>query len=70
MATIHASAIVDSNAELADDVVIGPYAVIGAHVKMGSVALSAHTVLSKDIPPWVRRIGLAILLPSVASPKT
>ncbi|NCV02968.1 MAG: acyl-[acyl-carrier-protein]--UDP-N-acetylglucosamine O-acyltransferase, partial [Burkholderiaceae bacterium] len=29
MATIHASAIVDPKAQLADNVVIGPYAVIG-----------------------------------------
>ena len=55
MATIHASAIVDSNAELADDVVIGPYAVIGAHVKMGSgctvgshSVVEGHTTLGKE----------------------
>jgi UDP-N-acetylglucosamine acyltransferase len=55
MAKIHASAIVDSNAQLADDVVIGPYAVIGAHVKMGSGCMvgshsvvEGHTTLGKD----------------------
>ena len=55
MATIHASAIVDSNAQLADDVVIGPYAVIGAHVTMGSgctvgshSVVEGHTTLGKE----------------------
>ena len=55
MATIHASAIVDSNAQLADDVVIGPYAVIGAHVTMGSGCIvgshsvvEGHTTLGKE----------------------
>ena len=55
MATIHASAIVDSNAQLADDVAIGPYAVIGAHVRIGSGCIvgshsvvEGHTTLGKE----------------------
>ncbi len=55
MANIHASAIVDPKAELADDVVIGPYAVIGANVKMGSgctvgshSVVEGHTTLGKE----------------------
>ena len=55
MAKIHASAIVDSNAQLAEDVVIGPYAVIGAHVTMGAgctvgshSVVEGHTTLGKE----------------------
>ncbi len=42
MATIHASAIVDSKAQLADNVVIGPYAVIGPHVTMNEPFFQGH----------------------------
>ena len=36
MTQVHATAVVDPRAELADDVTIGPYAVIGPHVRMGA----------------------------------
>lgn len=45
MAEVHASAAVDPRAELADDVVVGPFAVIGPHVTLGSgveISPSAH----------------------------
>lgn len=45
---IHPSAIIDPTAELADDVVIGPYVVIGEHVKIGSgTRVGAHTVIER-----------------------
>jgi UDP-N-acetylglucosamine acyltransferase len=46
MATIHATAIVDSAAELAATVSVGPYAVIGASVKVGDgTTIGAHCVI-------------------------
>ena len=43
---IHSSAIVDTAAEIADDVEIGPYAVIGARVTIESgTRVGAHTVI-------------------------
>ena len=47
MATsIHASAIVDPKAELADGVVVGPYAIIGARVRIGAgTRVGAHCVI-------------------------
>ena len=36
MASIHVSAVVDTGAELAADVVVGPYAVIGPNVRIGA----------------------------------
>ena len=43
MANIHATAIVDPQAELAADVEVGPYAVIGPHVRIGAAtAVQAH----------------------------
>ena len=36
MADIHATAIIDSSAQLADGVVVGPYAVIGPRVQIGA----------------------------------
>ena len=35
MGQIHATALVDAQAELAADVTVGPYAVIGPHVRIG-----------------------------------
>jgi len=47
MATIHPTAIVDSNAQLADDVQVGPYAIIGPDVKVGAgTVIQAHAYLS------------------------
>ena len=46
MALIHATALVDPAAELADDVSIGPYAVIGPTVRIGAGSrIGAHCVV-------------------------
>lgn len=46
MTRIHASAVVDSKAELASDVEIGPYSVIGPNVKIGAGSkIGSHTVI-------------------------
>ncbi|OZB46890.1 MAG: acyl-[acyl-carrier-protein]--UDP-N-acetylglucosamine O-acyltransferase, partial [Polynucleobacter sp. 39-45-136] len=46
MTRIHASAIVDSKAELASDVEVGPYSVIGPNVKIGAGSkVGSHTVI-------------------------
>lgn len=46
MADIHPTAIVASGAQLADDVVIGPYAIIGEHVCIGArTRVGAHCVI-------------------------
>ena len=46
MAQIHPTAVVDPAAELADDVVVGPYTVIGPEVRIGSgTRVGAHCVL-------------------------
>jgi UDP-N-acetylglucosamine acyltransferase len=43
---IHATAIVDALSELADDIVVGPYAVIGPHVRIGrGCRIGAHVVI-------------------------
>jgi UDP-N-acetylglucosamine acyltransferase len=46
MAQIHPTAIVDTAADLAEGVVIGPYAVIGAGVRIGAgTSVGAHTTI-------------------------
>jgi UDP-N-acetylglucosamine acyltransferase len=46
MTRIHTSAIVDSKAELANDVEVGPYSVIGPNVKIGAGSkVGSHTVI-------------------------
>ena len=46
MAEIHPTAIVDPTAELAEDVKIGPYCVVGPHVTLGKgCVLHSHVVL-------------------------
>ncbi|MFO1329265.1 MAG: acyl-ACP--UDP-N-acetylglucosamine O-acyltransferase [Rubrivivax sp.] len=46
MAQIHPTAVVDAGAELADDVVVGPYTVIGSEVRIGSgTRVDAHCVI-------------------------
>ncbi len=43
---IHPTAIIDSEAKIADDVQIGPYCIVGPNVELGSnVQLKAHVVL-------------------------
>lgn len=47
---IHPTAIIEEGAEIADDVVIGPYCHIGSHVKLKSgVKLVSHVSLAGDI---------------------
>ncbi len=47
MARIHPAALVDSNAELADDVEVGPYAIIGPRVRIDAGSrIGAHAVIS------------------------
>lgn len=46
MTRIHATAIVDPEAELADDVEVSAYAVVGAHVRVGAgTRIGAHCVI-------------------------
>lgn len=46
MATIHATAVVDPHARLADDAVIGPYCIVGPDVELGrGVVLQSHVVV-------------------------
>ena len=47
MARIHPSAVVDPAAELADDVEVGPCAVVGPHVRAGAgTSIAAHAVVT------------------------
>ncbi len=46
MSAIHPTALVDSHAELADNVTVGPYTVIGPHVRIGAgSSIGAHCVV-------------------------
>ncbi|MBI4227801.1 MAG: acyl-ACP--UDP-N-acetylglucosamine O-acyltransferase [Candidatus Omnitrophica bacterium] len=46
MPTIHATAVVDPQAELAADVAIGPYAIVGPHVAIGAgTTVGPHAIL-------------------------
>lgn len=46
MPKIHPSAIVDSKAELADDVIVGPYTIIGPRVRIGQgTVIGSHTII-------------------------
>jgi len=46
MSRVHRTALVDSGAELADDVEVGPYAVVGPRVRIGSgSSIGAHAVI-------------------------
>jgi UDP-N-acetylglucosamine acyltransferase len=47
MAMIHSTALIAAGAKLADDVVIGPYTVIGEHVEIGAgTTVGAHAVIT------------------------
>jgi UDP-N-acetylglucosamine acyltransferase len=55
MATIHPSALVDPQAQLADSVTVGPYAIIGPHVQIGEgstvgahCVIEGHTSIGRD----------------------
>jgi len=44
---IHATAIIDQSARLADDVSVGPYSIIGADVEIGSSSsIGSHVVIN------------------------
>jgi UDP-N-acetylglucosamine acyltransferase len=46
MTRIHATAVVDSKAEIASDVEIGPYSIIGPNVKIGAgTKIGSHTII-------------------------
>lgn len=46
MAQIHTTALVDAGADLAADVVIGPYAIVGAQVRIGAGSkVGAHSII-------------------------
>ena len=46
MAAIHPTAVVEPGAKLADDVVVGPYSIIGGEVELGAgVRLESHVVM-------------------------
>src|SRR5690242_20810232 len=47
MPKIHQTAIVEPSAKLADDVVVGPYCIVGGEVELGpAVELIAHVVVA------------------------
>lgn len=55
MANIHPTAVVDAKAELAEDVVVGPYSIVGPHVVLGAgtqvgshSVIEGHTTLGRD----------------------
>ncbi|MEM7620811.1 MAG: acyl-ACP--UDP-N-acetylglucosamine O-acyltransferase [Pseudomonadota bacterium] len=49
MANIHPTAIIESGAEIGNDVTIGPYCVVGSHVHLGDeVQLHSHVVIEGD----------------------
>jgi UDP-N-acetylglucosamine acyltransferase len=48
-ASVHATAIVGPEVELADDVIIGPFSIIKGHVKIGSgTRVDSHAVIGSD----------------------
>jgi UDP-N-acetylglucosamine acyltransferase len=64
MTDVHATAIVDPKAELASDVVVGPFCVVGPHVRLGDgVRLEAHVVVTgrTTIGPDCRIFSFACL---------
>src|SRR6266496_1747762 len=47
MARLHPTALVDANAELADDVEVGAYSIVGPHVSIGeATVIGAHAVVT------------------------
>lgn len=61
---IHSTAVIDSRAELAADVSVGPYSVIGPEVRIGAgTEVGAHAVLEGRVAIGVRcRIGHGALI--------
>ena len=57
MAQIHQFSVVDPNAQLADDVVVGPFCVIGPNVKIGAgTVLKSHVNIHGDTTIGERNI--------------
>ena len=57
MSRIHASAIIDAAARLADDVEVGPWCVVGPNVALGAgVRLLSHAVVQQDTTVGERTI--------------
>jgi UDP-N-acetylglucosamine acyltransferase len=59
LAQIHPTALVDTAAELADDVSIGPYTVVGPHVRIGAgtqvgphCVIEGHTQIGRNNRVW------------------
>lgn len=60
MAQIHSSAVVDSRAELAGDVVVGPFCLIGPKVRIGSgTVLRSHVVVEGSTEIGCRNVIFA-----------
>jgi acyl-[acyl carrier protein]--UDP-N-acetylglucosamine O-acyltransferase len=55
---IHPTAIVSTQAQLADDVEVGAHAIIGENVKLGAGCVVQARGSSKAGPPWAREILL------------
>ena len=70
MAQIHQFSVVDPNAQLADDVVVGPFCVIGPNVKIGAGTVLKSHVTSMAIRRSVNAISSIRMLASVAIRKT
>ena len=58
---IHPTAVVDSAAELGDDVEIGPYCVIGPHVSIGKEANIHNSVVKNSIVEQGAHISYMVL---------
>lgn len=60
MAQIHPSSLVDPQAKLAENVVVGPFCTIGPHVEVGEgttlqshIVLTGHTKIGKNQPRFM-----------------
>ena len=58
---IHPTAIIESGAELGEGVEVGAYAIIGLNVRIGDSTV-VHHATSKDLPSWVMKISLPLLI--------
>ena len=62
MASIHPAAVVDPNAELAADVDVGAYAIVGPHVRLGAgCVIGPHAVVTGRTTLGERNGGLVAL---------
>ena len=56
MAEIHPTAIIDPTAELADDVKIGPYSIVGPHVELGSGCGAVTGVTATSVMKHLKKL--------------